>query len=490
MQNNVPNACSSGARWILPALLITQPLLAASPTTQTKPTESAPPTIVLEAADADQHGTLYSTERPGYTGAGYVTGFFNDNDYITFHPKSAKGGIYEIDIRYSAPGIKGFVLNVNGIGHEDTFDPTGDAFATHVAGKIELKPGDNTIEIRKGWGHYDIDRIELIPTEVTPVKIPSAKLVNPDATPAARALMQTLVDNYGKQTYSGVFGTHDAELVVERTGVRPSIMGADLIEYSPSRVEHGSISENPPERLIADYKAGYILTVMWHWNAPTGLIDKMIQKDGKTIDARWYRAFYTEATTFDVADALKNPNGHNYQLLLRDIDAIAVQLKKLSDANVPVLWRPLHEADGGWFWWGAKGPDAFKQLWSIMYDRLTHYHHLNNLIWVYTGSEKWDWYPPADQFDVIGVDLYPQDNRDPSSALWDALQAHYGGDKLLTISECGAVPDVQAMAKLGVHWSYFDSWFGRIEKIPPEELKALYHEPLVKNLPVPEKQPG
>jgi len=58
----------------------------------------------------------------------------------------------------------------------------------------------------------------------------------------------------------------------------------------------------------------------------------------------WYRGFYTEATTFDVADAMATPASANYELLVRDIDAIAVQLQRLEDAGVPVLWRPLHEA--------------------------------------------------------------------------------------------------------------------------------------------------
>ncbi len=42
--------------------------------------------------------------------------------------------------------------------------------------------------------------------------------------------------------------------------------------------------------------------------------------------------------------------------MVRDIDAIASLLKRLQDHGVTVLWRPLHEAAGGWFWWGAGGP--------------------------------------------------------------------------------------------------------------------------------------
>ena len=81
-----------------------------------------------------------------------------------------------------------------------------------------------------------------------------------------------------------------------------------------------------------------MVTFCWHWNAPKDLIDQ----PGK----EWWRGFYTEATTFDVAKAMEDPQSEEYTLIIRDIDAIAVQLKKLANADVPVLWRPLHEAEG------------------------------------------------------------------------------------------------------------------------------------------------
>ena len=70
-----------------------------------------------------------------------------------------------------------------------------------------------------------------------------------------------------------------------------------------------------------------------------------------------------------------------------------------------MLWRPLHEASGGWFWWGAHGPDPFKQLWELMFRRFTEVHELHNLIWVYTAdpTAHHDWYPGDDMVDVVGA---------------------------------------------------------------------------------------
>ena len=166
------------------------------------------------------------------------------------------------------------------------------------------------------------------------------------------------------------------------------------------------------------------------------------------------------------------------------MDAIAMQLKKVSDANIPVLWRPLHEAEGGWFWWGAKGPGPFKKLWRLMYQRLTEYHHLHHLIWVYTSAGNPDWYPGDTCVDIVGIDAYPRDIRDPQSALWDRLSGQFGGKKLLAVSEFGGVPDVGRMRRMGCWWSYFVSWTGDLgpRKMTPGDLRDIYGSADVINL--------
>jgi len=96
--------------------------------------------------------------------------------------------------------------------------------------------------------------------------------------------------------------------------------------------------------------------------------------------------FMAKDTTFDLAATLASTYSPEYACLLRDLDAIAWQLKKFSEAALPVLWRPLHEADGKWFWWGAKGPEPLKALWRLMFTRFTGRHGLHNLIWVYAPA--------------------------------------------------------------------------------------------------------
>ena len=96
---------------------------------------------------------------------------------------------------------------------------------------------------------------------------------------------------------------------------------------------------------------------------------------------------------------------------MRDIRAIATQLKRLKDAGVPVLWRPLHEAPGKWFWWGAHGSEVAKQLWYLIRWVCINEYNLDNLIWVWAadnGSTDFpNWYPGNDFVDIVGFDNYP-----------------------------------------------------------------------------------
>jgi len=448
--------------------------------------DKSPSPIHLEAEDAQFGSNTVETSIPGYTGKGYVGHFEHEGDKIVWTIPAAHSGIYQVTIHYASPGAeKGYDLVANGTKYGGMFSPTGNAFAAHDGGKIELTDGANTFGIEKGWGWYYIDSVDLTPVKVDGrIKKPSDALSDPKATPAARKLMRYLVQQYGKHTLTGQVNADDTEYIRANTGKTPAIMGGDLIDYSPSRVAHGSNSSES-ERLIEAAHAGQIVTLLWHWNAPTDLVDKEndTTADGKPINHAWYRGFYTDSTTFDVEKALADPKSEDYALILRDIDTIAVQLKKFSDAGVPVLWRPLHESSGGWFWWGAKGPEPFKKLWLLMYDRLTNLHNLHNLIWVYSGGEKQEWYPGDKYADVVGIDMYPSDTGDPLSSTWETLTTQYGGRKPLALCEFGGVPDIDKMKRFGVRWAYFASWGGDLgpKKVTKETLKRIYTSPLALN---------
>ncbi len=157
------------------------------------------------------------------------------------------------------------------------------------------------------------------------------------------------------------------------------------------------------------------------------------------------------------------------------MDAIATQLKKFQSKKVPTLWRPLHEASGCWFWWGAKGPVPFIQLWRLMPDRFTNYHHLNNLIWVYTAGDPF-WYPGDAYVDVVSLDVY----TDPTSSMsgeWEGIKSLFNGKKLIALSESGTLPNADKIRSYGIWWSWFSLWTGSfIRDANKGHLRMLYSD--------------
>jgi mannan endo-1,4-beta-mannosidase len=485
MQPAPPSLFGGGRRAYLLSACLGLSLADARAAAPGQPVGDAPATIRIEAETGQRAGGVTSSSAgEGFSGSGYVTGFREATDRVTL-TFAAQAGLYSIAIRYRSP-VKGFLYEVNGLALSGKFADSQGAFVEQRFGKVELRDGENTIAIHGGWFRYEIDRVDLTPVAALPALArPAATLCDPQSTPAARALMAYLAEHYGERTLSGTLEGPDVDYVREVTGQRPAIVGGDMMNLSTTSIRYSGVVPGETEQLIERARQGHILTCCWHWRAPAGLRDTtLVRADGTKQDARWYMGFYTHATTFDLEAVLAHPAGTEYALLLTDIDMIAGELRKLADWGIPVLWRPLHEAEGGWFWWGAKGPQPFIRLWRLLHDRLTRVQGLHNLIWVYTGTANPDWYPGDDVVDIIGLDDYPADVRDPLSATWDDVQTRFGGRKLIALSEFGGVPDLSMARRLGVTWAYFASWDKDLgpRKMVPATLKRIYTDPQVINL--------
>ena len=436
--------------------------------------------IHLEAEAGNLRDVAVAADRAGFSGSGYVTGFSSPTSQVSWK-FSAKAGIYRAIIGFSTPsGKKGFDLTVNGATTGGMFPDVGGRYDRFDAGVVELKDGVNEASVHGGWNYYDIDYVEFRPAERQALPKPvRPTLIDPAATPEARALMRRIAATYGKKSMMGQYGDEENAYVVSKTGVRPSITAGDFMDYSPSRTAYGANPAGTTERMIAAAKKGQFVSMSWHWNAPTDLINKMeIGKDGKEQNHLWYKGFYTDSSTFDLSAAISNSSSERYRLLLRDIDAIAVELKKFADAKVPVLWRPLHEAEGGWFWWGAKGSEPCKKLWSLLQDRLVRHHKLHNLIWVWNSANP-DWYPGDSKVDVMAIDAYPSDHGDVLNASWAELLKRFDGKKVLAVAEFPGPMDVDRMAKFGVWWAYNVSWTGDLgpKSASDATLRRIYRSP-------------
>ena len=142
-----------------------------------------------------------------------------------------------------------------------------------------------------------------------------------------------------------------------------------------------------------------------------------------------------------------------------DMEKLYDYLKPLADANVPIIWRPLHEASGAWFWWGAQGAETYKALWKKMYDYLVKEKGLNNLIWVWTAEkDDDDWYPGDEYVDIIGRDIYDQPEAYELAAEYAALAGRFP-NKMIALSECGNVANIADMWDAGAKWAWFMVWY-------------------------------
>ena len=172
-------------------------------------------------------------------------------------------------------------------------------------------------------------------------------------------------------------------------------------------------------------------------------------------------SFGSQDNAFNPVDALTDGHWQN-TVLKADLDELAGYLKLLQDEGIPVLFRPLHEASGGWFWWGSKTGADFVALWRYVFDYLTA-AGVHNLIWVWTSClEDADWYPGDAYVDIIAYDWYPQDEalyHTSNKAAWDALLS-ISNKKMLTLGECGAMPSVAECLEDGAMWSWWMPWYG------------------------------
>ena len=180
-----------------------------------------------------------------------------------------------------------------------------------------------------------------------------------------------------------------------------------------------------------------------------------LENNGTALGPNKDYAFYKADTEFDATNATVEGTWEN-KVFTEDLKNAAAYLKLLRDADIPVLWRPFHEAAGGWFWWG-KDAASFKSLWIAMFNYFKT-EGLDNLIWVWTteGNDA-DWYPGDQYVDIVGRDVYNKETADCVSE-YTSIAENYG-NKIVSLSECGTVGLISEQWASGARWSWFMPWY-------------------------------
>ena len=297
--------------------------------------------------------------------------------------------------------------------------------------------------------------------------------VNKNASPEAKTVLRYLYDINGKYILSGQHNYNNdlnrfSDSAKAISGKYPAVWGCDFIWNGRKDNGQAIVDET-----IKKWREGYLVTLMWHEGRPTddppyGWKESI---QGKLTDAQW-----TELIT---------PGSELNKRWLVQVDSIAFYLKQLRDAHVPVLWRPYHEMNGVWFWWGnKKGENGIARLWKMMYDRFTNYHKLNNLLWVWGANgirdlpedqayAYKDFYPGADYVDILGADIYHFDYEQKDYE--ELLEVAQG--KIIALTETGELPNLQVL-KAQPKWAWFLVWSNFIwTDNKPERVREIYNRP-------------
>ncbi len=420
--------------------------------------------------DAEYTGNvkLSTPTIPGFTGDTYLEGLDNEGDEIIFTVNIEESGTYDLCFntgRYSTGNSENYV-NIDGASIGTITTIAGEQFYESTLSQVYLEAGTRKISLTPMNGYIWVDNLTVKPAQTflnAEHYNVTSKLANENASQVTQNLYSFLCDVYGKYTISGQYcddGYNGATMseIYEKTGEYPAILGLDLIEYSPSRVEAaGAVSSNAIEMAMEwSIKYGGIVTMCWHWNAPTEYLYN-------SQEYPWYKGFYADGTSIDLDKIMNGEDDEGYQLLLDDIKAIAEQLQRLEDANVPVLWRPLHEAGGNstsspWFWWGDCEPKSYIALWNLLYDQLTNVYGLDNLIWVWNGQRA-DYYPGDDTVDIIGWDIYaPEHSYSSQSGTFIESVGYTDETKIIALTENGILVDPELSFRDNARWSWFCTW--------------------------------
>ncbi len=359
------------------------------------------------------------------------------------------------------------ILSVTGCGDasvEGSSAPTAEA-TTSAADAEQVQPEaseplsnpvamvDGDVDMEKAMA-YQTD-IDALVASFEAKTIDPTKPVSENSNEDTLAVFEYLRSVYGKQMLSAqqMMGNDCLEDLVyyDNTGDLPAMKGYDFIFCTGSYSSDDMITE----AIEWHNESGGLVTFTWHWNVP---------RDIDNLDMG--HAFYQEEIlNWNQVNAV-TPGTKEYEQVIHDIDLIASKMQMLEEAGVTVLFRPLHEASGAWFWWGIQDRttaenQVFQKLWYMIFDRMENYHKLTNIIWVWNGQSKHCMVHP-NSYDIAGIDYYANevDHTAMTSQYTKLENMNADSGKMLALSECGYMPDPDDCKETGAMWLYYMLWNG------------------------------
>ena len=388
-----------------------------------------------------------------------------------------------------------------------------------IAASAKMKVGENQITVGNQAIGVDYITVERHPDPEFKI---SAAPVTPNASESARKVYSFLRENFGKKTISGMMisdqnfnynygdmkiippggctpadsckytdeqvswkGQTDIAEFYKRSGHYPAIGGFDMLFAAGGHHEEGWFRGYTENNLLMTedlWNMGGIPTYTWHWKVGEDTV--FYTKDTYPMNGfnasgctEGVKGTSESNTCFNYTKAFKgdkcaeiDETSQEYKNIVADVDIVSGYFKQLQEKGIAVVWRPLHEASGGWFWWGTASAECYVQLYRLVFKRMVETNKLNNLIWVWNintdpafgydySALNAAWYPGDDYVDIVAVDIYdPLNDHNSAANYYNKIVSDVGTNKMIALSENGAIPDIDSIAEDKAYWSYWMTW--------------------------------
>ena len=441
---------------------------------------------------------------------------------MTFTVKVEETAVYDITARVRIK-IYDWITSkivVNGVDVGSMLTTPRNVDSSYViAASAKMKVGENQITVGNQSIGVDYITVERHPDPEYKI---SASPVTPNASESARKLYGFLRDNFGKKTISGMMisdqnfnynygdmkiippggctpadsckytdeevswkGQTDIAEFYKRSGHYPAIGGFDMLFAAGGHHEEGWFRGYTENNLLMTedlWNMGGIPTYTWHWKVGEDTV--FYTKDTYPMNGfnasgctEGVKGTSESNTCFNYTKAFKgdkcqeiDETSQEYKDIVADVDIVSGYFKQLQDKGIAVVWRPLHEASGGWFWWGTASAECYVQLYRLVFKRMVETNKLNNLIWVWNintdpafgydySALNAAWYPGDEYVDIVAVDIYdPLNDHNSAANYYNKIVSDVGTSKMIALSENGAIPDIDSIAEDKAYWSYWMTW--------------------------------
>lgn len=486
---------------------------------QTLPTGGAISDTAVYELDMSKGWQIYDTLQTIQISGGK---FVNTSGEMTFDVTVSETGLYDL--------ILHMWINDLYVSNNSTLSVDGNTIGTYASNtgttvnkeftltaSVKLTTGSSHSIVLKAASSAGVDYLS-VERHPDPVFNISSTPVTPGATEAAYKVLDFLKDNFGTKTISGMMisdqvfnydygnmkllkagectpadsckysdaevawtGQTDIAEFYNRSGHYPAIGGFDMLFAAGGRHEEGWFKGYTENNLVMTeelWNKGGIPTFTWHWKVGEDTIF-YTQANGyknagctegvtKTADNNTcfnYTKAFTDSTCKEI-----NTSSEVYQNIVNDVDIVSNYFLQLQEKDIAVVWRPLHEASGGWFWWGVASAECYVQLYRLVFDRMVNTNGVKNLLWVWNintdptygydySALNGAWYPGDEYVDIVAVDIYdPLLNHNSGANYYSKIISEVGTNKLIALSENGAIPDIDSIAEDKAYWSYWMTW--------------------------------